>query len=64
VATSVTVRAFMRLLPFFASDPATVTCSPIFSVSRRQPRRCRPCGGPISAPQFVTSPVFGSFTLM
>ena len=52
------------LLPFLARKPATVTDSPIFSVSRRQPLRCRPCGGPISAPQFVTSPVFSSFTLM
>src|SRR6185503_6215083 len=51
VDVSVTVRAFMRLEPFLAIEPTTVTSSPILSVSRRQPRRCRPCGGPISAPQ-------------
>ena len=39
-----------------------VISSPIFSVSRRQPLRCRPCGGPISAPQLATSPA-SSLTL-
>ena len=49
----VTCLAFMRLLPFLAREPTTVTSSPIFNVSRRHPRRCRPCGGPISAPQLA-----------
>ena len=64
VAVNVTVRAFMRFSPLRAMKPSTLTDSPIFSVSRRQPLRCKPCGGPISAPQFVTSPVASSFTLM
>src|ERR1043165_8920633 len=33
VDVSVTVRAFMRLDPFFAIEPTTVTSSPIFRVS-------------------------------
>jgi hypothetical protein len=32
VEVNVTVLAFIRLTPLFASEPATVTCSLIFSV--------------------------------
>ena len=57
VEVNVTLLAFIRLAPFFAKEPLTVTDSPIFSVSRRHPLRCSPCGGPISKPQLVTTPV-------
>ena len=36
------------------AQPSILTCSPILSVVRCQPLRCKPCGGPSSAPQFAT----------
>src|SRR5690606_3870167 len=64
VDTNVTVRPLTRFEPLRAIDASTEICSPAFRVSRRQPLRCRPCGGPSSMPQFTTSPVASSFTLM
>src|SRR5262249_14350307 len=60
--STVTVRAFAILEPSLAWLPSTLTSIPIFSVERVQPCRARPFGLPISQPQFVTLPVFGSFT--
>src|SRR5437773_1219746 len=54
VLTIVTVLAFPRCEPFFASVPTTSISSPSFIVVRVQPRPWRPCGGPISHPQFST----------
>jgi hypothetical protein len=61
-AARTTVRALPVGEPSLAMLPSTVTTSPTFSVSRRQPLRMRMFGLPISMPQFVTLPVFSSAT--
>src|SRR5581483_1762933 len=53
---NVTFFAFAILDPSLAAYPSTVTWSPIFSESCRQPKRVRIIGGPNSMFQLVTFP--------
>src|SRR5688572_18031191 len=53
LAASTTVLALPVGVPSLAIAPSTITTSPIFIVSRRQPLRIRMFGLPISIPQLV-----------